>query len=363
MIAPFRPTPMSIPGSRLLETARAGTSAVWVRVERVRGSAPREAGASMLVPAAGEPEGTIGGGNLEFDAIAHARRMLAGDARVAVRDVVLGASLGQCCGGAVSLSLRRIDAREASWIERIAALDDAGGSAWLETEASAAAVAPHTRVLDAPPAPEAPSSRDAPPARDADASADGVRPSTSGARLVSRIEAAPWHVWVFGAGHVGEAVVRVLATLPARVTWVDPREARFPADLPANVATLESDGPAHEVRTLPAGADALVMTHSHALDFDLCVALLARDDLGLVGLIGSDTKAASFRARLARRGLAPGRVARLACPVGVRPEADDARHPLDRHPGAIAVSVAFDLWRRRRSATPAASARTAGAAR
>jgi xanthine dehydrogenase accessory factor len=97
------------------------------------------------------------------------------------------------------------------------------------------------------------------------------------------------------------------------------------------------------------------------------VALLAREDLGEVGVIGSATKAASFRARLARRGVAPGRIARLRCPIGEPPRGGDgtavaARHALDRHPGAIATSVAFELWSLRR-ARQSAGAPATGAAR
>jgi xanthine dehydrogenase accessory factor len=325
---PSTAPPMSVPGSRLIESARAGAPAVWVRVERTRGSAPREPGASMLV-AVDREEGTIGGGRLEFEAVAQARRMLAAGERVAVREIVLGASTGQCCGGSVALSMRRIDARETPWLRALARLDERGGALWLATR-EAGADAPHTVATDAPPA----------------APAAGA--------LVSRIDAAPWRVWLFGAGHVGEAVARVLATLPLRVVWVDPRADRFPAVLPPNVDALESDSPAHEVGAIPAGADVLVMTHSHALDLDLCVALLARADLGSVGLIGSATKAASFRARLARRGVPAARIAALRCPVGEPPRGDAARHALDRHPGAIAASVAFELWGLRRSRAPAA---------
>ncbi|MCX7230585.1 MAG: xanthine dehydrogenase accessory protein XdhC [Burkholderiales bacterium] len=324
---------MSIPASRLLEIARADAPAIWVRVETVRGSAPREPGASMLVHARLE-EGTIGGGHLELEAIAQARRMLVSGERVAGADFVLGAALGQCCGGAVELSLRRIDARETAWIEALRPLDREAGTVWLDTRPGAEG-APHTVASPGRPA-------------DAPRDAGGAVP-----HRISRVDGAPWNVWVFGAGHVGEAVVRVLATLPLCATWVDPRENRFPAGLPANVSVLESDSPAHEVAAIPSGADVLVMTHSHGLDFELCLVLLAREDLGLVGLIGSETKAASFRARLARRGVGTEALARLQCPIGAVPRGTGGRHRLDRHPGAIAVAVGFDLWERRRAAAPA----------
>lgn len=330
---------MSVHGARLIELARADVPAVWIRVERTRGSVPREAGASMCVSARGA-DGTIGGGRLEFEAVAGARRMLATGARAAVRDVVLGASMGQCCGGALRLSMRRIDVRERPWLDALARLDDAPGRLWLATRVDAPVDgdAPHSVAHAVEPLEAAPG---------------GIR---------SCIDADPWRVWLFGAGHVGEALARVLATLPLRVVWVDPRAERFPDALPANVDPLESDSPAHEVAAIPAGADVLVMTHSHALDFDLCVALLGRDDLGSVGLIGSATKAASFRARLARRGLPAAAIARLRCPVGATPHGPPGREPLDRHPGAIAASVAFELWGLRRGCVPAGAAAT-GAAR
>ncbi|HYF60919.1 MAG TPA: XdhC family protein [Burkholderiaceae bacterium] len=367
---------MSIPGSRLLEAARTG--AVWVRVERVQGSAPREPGASMLVDA-DRTEGTIGGGHLEFEAIARARRMLAtGGPRAAHARLALGPSLGQCCGGTVDVSWRIVDPDERPWIERVAALDaaaDALGAAhgWLVTRPDAAdgsaasdgpagfagAAASDGSAGFAASAGAAASAGSPPrPVRGAPHSTwHDAPPAAAPGELVSRVESAPWHVWVFGAGHVGEALVRVLGTLPARVAWIDPRPGAFPPDPPPNARCLESDGPAHEVAAMPAGADAIVMTHSHALDLDVCAALLARDDLGRIGVIGSATKAARFRRRLAQRGLD---AARLHCPIGARP--DGPVRTLDRHPGAIAVSVAFELWRRRRvaaEATPAA----AGAAR
>lgn len=319
---------MSLSATRLIETACSGEPAVWVRVESVRGSAPREPGASMLVSDRAL-EGTIGGGHLEFEAIAYARRMLATGERLAMRDIVLGASTGQCCGGSVVLSLRRIDQRERAWLDALAALDEKGGTRWLLTR-PASDEAPHSQVLDR-----------LPPVSPLDVQTVSM--------LVSRIDVSLWSVWLFGAGHVGEAVTRVLATLPLRLTWVDSRSDRFPSDLPAHVTVLESDSPAHEVPAIPPGADTLVMTHSHALDFDLCRALLARADLGCIGLIGSSTKAASFRARLTRRGLTPEQIGRLRCPIGEPPRGDASRHVLDRHPGAIAVSVAHQLWSLRRT--------------
>ena len=315
---------MSLPGAALAEIVQARSQAIWVRVEQVRGSAPREPGASMCVTAT-QTVDTIGGGHVEFEAIAQARRMLVQGERLAWRDVSLGASHGQCCGGRMVLSWRRIDVREKDWVEALAALDETGGRAWLITQQAPTACAPHTRLVMKPPA-ESP----------ADA-------------WLSEVEAWPWPVWVFGAGHVGEALVRVLATLPLQLTWVDPRPEVFPAGLPSSVQCEELDSPVHAVSAIPSGADVFVLTHSHALDFDLCRALLARDDLCAIGLIGSATKAARFRSRLARMGTDPARIARLRCPIGTPPTGAADRHRLDRHPGAIAVAAAHELWSLRRA--------------
>ena len=329
-----------MPSARMLDLARAGVPLVWVRVEQVRGSAPREPGASMLVDAGGRVAGTIGGGHLEFQAIDDARRMLSHGGRARLRAYALGPSLGQCCGGAVRLSLRRVDAGELAWVEALAALERDGGTLRLATDADARG--PHTRVVAAGGA----------SAGEPQGAASGAARGDDEARFESTVHASPWRVWVFGAGHVGDALVRVLATLPVQVVWVDARASQFPADVPPGVDCVESDSPVHEVGAVPAGADVLVMTHSHALDLDLCAALLARDDLGEVGVIGSATKAARFRAALSRRGLDAARVARLRCPIGASP-GEGARRALDRHPGAIAVSVAFELWQRRRRHDPA----------
>lgn len=336
---------MTPPATRLLEIIGRGDAAIWVRVEAVLGSAPREVGASMVVDAHGWVDGTLGGGHLEFDAIGRARRQLANGERLAWRRYRLGPSLGQCCGGAVLLSWRRVDAREHAWVDAMARIEREGGTLWLRSRTDGAEGA-HTAALQSPPAGPASPRADLDPA---------LGPQGDAWRhWVSRVDAVPWTVWVFGAGHVGQALVRVLATLPARIVWVDPRGGCIGPGQPPNVVPLESDSPSHEVASIPAGADVLVMTHSHALDFDLCGALLARGDLPWIGLIGSRTKAASFRARLARRGIAAAQIARLHCPVGTPVPGPEGRGVIDRHPGAIALSIALDAWGRRRTALAAA---------
>jgi xanthine dehydrogenase accessory factor len=170
--------------------------------------------------------------------------------------------------------------------------------------------------------------------------------------LVEPFLAAPWHVWIFGAGHVGKALVHHLAGLPARVVLVDGRAGEFPAALPANARAQHEPHAEDAVADVPPGAMALVMTHSHDLDLALVERLLRRADLAYVGLIGSATKRARFEARLAAKGIAADR---LVCPVG------DASAG-DKHPHAIAITVAAQLLAVRAARAPA-SAETETAAR
>jgi xanthine dehydrogenase accessory factor len=164
----------------------------------------------------------------------------------------------------------------------------------------------------------------------------------TGAQLVLPLDFSPWHIWVFGAGHVGLAMVQVLATLPCQIHWVDARDAVFPDNLPENVRVTETDDPAAKVRAISANADVLVLTYSHALDLDICLELIKRDDLAYIGLIGSGTKAATFRRRFEQRGYAGAEIARITCPIG-------QMKLKSKHPGVIAVGVAADLIERRQT--------------
>ena len=155
--------------------------------------------------------------------------------------------------------------------------------------------------------------------------------------LIEPFAAMVWNVWIFGAGHVGRALVHHLAGLPAKVSLVDAREAEFPPALPANVAKIVEPFPEDAIKDVPPGAMALVMTHSHDLDLVLVERLLRRGDLGYVGLIGSASKRARFEARLAAKNVPTGA---LVCPVGI----GEFR---DKHPHAIAIAIAAQLLERR----------------
>lgn len=227
----------------------AGRPAMLVLVLEARGSVPREAGTRMLV-AADTVAGTIGGGHLELQAIARARALL-GDRVAEPQDqaIALGPTLGQCCGGALTL--------------RTAPLDAAALAAWPD-------------------------------------------------------EAPLFTLQMYGAGHVGRAIVQLLAHLPCAVQWIDERDTEFPAEPgPPHIQRLCVEPVDAEVPLAPPGASYLVLTHSHDLDLRITEAILRRGDFGYLGLIGSATKRARFLARFTQRGIDAAMLARLTCPIGV----------------------------------------------
>jgi xanthine dehydrogenase accessory factor len=144
------------------------------------------------------------------------------------------------------------------------------------------------------------------------------------------------HIAVFGAGHVGRALVPLLASLPCRVRWIDSREQEFPAQIPEGVTTILNDEVIEEVERLPAGSYYIVMTHNHQLDLELTAAILTRGDFAYFGLIGSKTKRVKFEHRLRDRGFDPALVQRMRCPMGLT----EVKGKL---PVEIAVSIAAEV--------------------
>jgi xanthine dehydrogenase accessory factor len=143
-------------------------------------------------------------------------------------------------------------------------------------------------------------------------------------------------VALFGAGHVGKAIVSVLSGTATRVLWIDHRPEQFPAEIPANVVKILTDRPEDEVKDLPAGVAALTMTPSHDLDFTIVEKLLARGDCRYVGMIGSRSKRKSCESRLSRKGVDPAVIRSLRSPIGI--DGIDGKQPRE-----IAIAVAAEL--------------------
>ena len=154
--------------------------------------------------------------------------------------------------------------------------------------------------------------------------------------LFEPMAAVQAQIAVFGAGHVGRALVPLLAALPCRVRWIDSREQEFPAFIPEGVSRIVSEEPVDEVDELPAGSYCIVMTHNHQLDLELTAAILKRNDFTWFGLIGSRTKRVKFEHRLRDRGFSPERLARMRCPMGLA----EVKGKL---PIEIAVSIAGEI--------------------
>lgn len=154
--------------------------------------------------------------------------------------------------------------------------------------------------------------------------------------LMETFSGCDFHIGLFGAGHVAKALVTILAGLPCKVTWVDSREAEFPADVPANVTQVISDQPTYELEQLPNGSDVLILTHNHQLDYELCLSAIKHGNLRHVGLIGSLTKAERFVKRMQHRGIDQTDIDRITCPVGL----SDVPGKL---PMEVAVSIAGQL--------------------
>ncbi|MCG6560059.1 xanthine dehydrogenase accessory protein XdhC [Ruegeria sp. 1NDH52C] len=305
-----------------LEGLRAAVAAhgrvTRVVIAAIRGSSPREMGAAMLVWQDGQ-SGTIGGGALEFQAAEAARA-----GRLGLSWHALGPELGQCCGGAVTLlteswDAARIDTVDGTVVAR-PALPFSGTENGPETLQVSGAPLTVKRLL-------------------ARARGQGVLPEAQlvGDWMVEPVLRPSRQLWVWGAGHVGRALVNALSPLPDfAITWVDTAPERFPETIPGGVTRLPATRPADLVPYAPKEAEHLVLTYSHELDLELCNRLL-RHDFTFAGLIGSATKWARFRSRLAALGHTPQQIDRITCPIG-----DPA---LGKHPACIAIGVAARLLR------------------
>ena len=268
----------------------------------VRGSAPREAGAMMLITGT-EIWQTIGGGTLEFEVMAGARDLIAAPDAAWRRKVItaaLGPDMGQCCGGQVRVLLERFGAAEDA---TLAALE-------------ACRVVAHPLSGDDP----LTDGGDAAPGRDGDV-------------FLAPVVLPGRPVFLYGAGHVGRALAPHLVALRFDLHWVDIAEDRFPAMIPEGARRVIATDPTVIAAHAPGDAFHLVITHNHALDEAICHRVLSGGGFARLGLIGSATKAARFRSRLGRAGIDEAALHRLVCPVGL-PEITG------KHPARVALSIA-----------------------
>ena len=318
-------------------------ASVLISVIRTHGSCPRDAGTRMLVTA-DSCHGTIGGGHLEYQAISIAHQvLLLAPCKLRVERFPLGARVGQCCGGVVYLSFEYIASVRPRWVAALAALRNVGKPAIMVTW-SQAKHCDASRLIVSEDACLGALADDTQQQKALARALDLLNSSAQacivqeGALLYEKVGSSALQFAVFGAGHVGCALVSVLCGLPCQIHWFDSREAQFPDHLADNVCAAVVDHPEHEVDDLPSGAHVVVMTHSHALDQAICERMLRRDDLAWYALIGSVTKRRQFEKRLLARGLSRGSLAKLTCPIGV--DGITGKHPTE-----IAIAVAAQLLR------------------
>lgn len=290
-----------------------------ITVASTDGSTPREAGARMIVTPQGEIVGSVGGGTLEYRLITEAvAAMQNSQCQAEFRNVPLGPELGQCCGGRLTYIIEVFRSADHAMLV-ILAQSELQNEYFCEAKQIGAA---HLERR----------------------SLEGIRQFESVVydggvmRELFRDTRSP--LLLFGAGHVGRALILALAPLPFHTRWIDSREGAFPQLTPKNVTAIYSADIEAEITAAPKHALILIMTHSHALDLLIVSAGLRRADLPFIGLIGSTTKRARFMHRLTEAGMGDAARQRLVSPIGLT-------RITGKEPAVIAASIAADLLIRR----------------
>lgn len=305
---------MAIDLDELGRHVQAYGSVARIVIGEIKGSVPRDEGTSMLVWTDGQ-SGTIGGGALEFQAVNAARQAL-DQSRSWASSHPLGPQLGQCCGGFVKLVTEIYAADTMPQAQSGLFVRQIGAQNSDKTPLSVSRMITSARnqglLVEA-----------------------GIRDGW----MVEPVLQEGSDLWIWGAGHVGRALVETFQNLPdVNLTWVDTAQERFPTHMPEDVDKLISPTPAKLVKYAQSSAQHLVLTFSHALDLELCHALLAHQ-FSWAGLIGSKTKWSRFRNRLKELGHHEAQINRITCPIG-QPE-------FGKHPHQIAIGVATDYLSRK----------------
>lgn len=338
--------------SDLQQLIKEEQKAVIILVASVKGSTPREAGTRMLV-SRHNVKHTIGGGHLEFKAIQAARNMLDHEVETDVQNFSLGASLGQCCGGAVTLFFEVVTA-DMNWPQQlqdqykshqpaiqIIPLDQ-------NSNAQRLLVSDHSvQVLDG----NRSGSDVFVDESLVNQAAALLTQHGSGQAMIKSFEddcgipisyvfdpiiQQDFRLFLFGAGHVGQALVKLLAEQPCQVSWIDSRDDQLPNRTAENIMVINTDVPEAVIDDAPPDSYFLVMTHDHKLDQHLVEHILQRNDFNYLGLIGSATKRKRFEHRLLERGFSAETLSGMTCPIGIK-----GIH--SKRPAAIALSVMAEL--------------------
>lgn len=299
----------------IIASLRDDTPVARLVIISAKGSAPREAGAEAYVTQQSQ-SGTIGGGTLEFEAVHIARRTTADSTdkpqtgfRRLIRDFALGPDLGQCCGGHVRLL---IEIFNPSCLEALIAIKEANAPAYCHDLGTQQIATPHHKI------------------------ASGLCYDQKKEQLILADNPAPTPVYIYGAGHVGQALIAVTNALYIDRIWVDTSRDRFPNEAPSDVTIVPASDMSIIAAHAPKDAIHIVMTYAHHLDEAICQALLAKGDFAHLGLIGSNTKKARFAKHFAAAGIGQEMIDRLNCPIGLA----DIK---DKSPAHVALSIAGQI--------------------
>lgn len=317
----------------LSDLTAAGEASVLVTISGIRGSTPRETGAKLIVTAR-ETIGTIGGGQLEHQCTHIAAGLLGGPELPTTRRFPLGPALGQCCGGVVDVLFEPVGNGLPAWLRDLRALHGQRQPSVLVTATGSTmkfvVSADNVFGIDE-------GACDPAVIEEARGLLQGGAAVVIDGMFYEPVRGSDFNIAVFGAGHVGAAVVNLLSGLDCNIRWIDSRRDIFRAT-PRNVRTVETGAPALEVAAMPPSSYYLVMTHSHPLDFDICDRILRRGDAAYCGLIGSLTKRRRFEKRFRQQGVAESAIGQLICPIGVAGISG-------KKPAEIAIAAAAEILR------------------
>ncbi|MGL1921860.1 MAG: xanthine dehydrogenase accessory protein XdhC [Hyphomicrobiales bacterium] len=291
-----------------------GTDCALISVIATAGSTPREVGARIMLNSKGGFNGTIGGGNLENLSLEMARKMLTDkQARIHLQKHLLGPDMGQCCGGAVTVLIEVFTANQLDTIARFNELE-MRGEFFTNTVVNANSV--RREIVDT-----------------------GEIVELKDNQFSEQFGLKKSPIYIFGAGHVGKALMLHLASLPFEITWVDNRKSEFPQAVPANFNLLCLNQPHKALLQAPDEAQILILTHDHDIDFEIVSVALQMDRFAYVGMIGSKTKKARFVSKFKKLGLSENQINTMVTPIGL---------PCitSKKPQAIAISVVADLLSR-----------------
>lgn len=292
----------------LLQDAKA---VAVITIGAVKGSAPREAGATLFVTS-DKQIGTIGGGSLEFDAMALARQHLGTVTQGLKRleqSFVLGPDLGQCCGGQVQLLIEiyHHDMRQA-----LQSLYECGAHSSL-----------HDFTNDKLPTPL--SNHD-----------HHFSYNKQTKQMTRALRQQTRALYIYGAGHIGRALHTVTSDLGFARIWVDVDKERFPTAPAPDITIVPAKDMALIAKNASRGAYHIIVTYSHKMDEEICHALLMAGQYGRIGLIGSQTKKARFASRLTQAGHSAEMIDDIICPIGLK-------EITSKQPAHVALSIAGQL--------------------